>query len=84
MFEIIKKHREHRPNRKNYYIKWKVRFSIDNDSYLQIWSFLPTIIWTPWYYRSKGMVILDLTWLNWHISIGEWCFKENKDEWKNY
>lgn len=79
MFEIIKKHREHRPNRKDYYIKWKIWFEIDRTSY-QVWSFLPTIIWTPWYCRMHGSTVFTLMWFNWNLGIGEWCRKEINNE----
>lgn len=75
MFEIIKKHIEHKPNRKDYYIKWTVFFEIDRTSY-QVWSLLPTIIWQPWYCRSKGTPIFTLMWFNWNLGIGEWHNKE--------
>ncbi len=59
--------------RKDYRIKPKVIFEIDNRS--KIFCILPTIIFQPWKYRYIGGVVVDITWLNLHIGIGIW---ENK------
>lgn len=56
--------------RQDYYIKWKIGFEIDK-SY-RAYSILPTIVWQPWKYRYPLTSIVDITWLNFHIVIGEW------------
>lgn len=56
--------------RKDYRIKPKVIFDIDNLS--KIFFLLPTIIFQPWEYRYNGSVVVDITWLNLHIGIGIW------------
>jgi hypothetical protein len=78
MFEIIKKHRKYRHTRKDYYIKWDINFMIDRGS-AQIWSFLPTIIWCPWYCRYPGQSIFNIMWFNWDLAIGKWCRKEDDE-----
>ena len=78
MLEIIEMHKKHKHNRKNYYIKWTVEFARDHGHSYQVFSFLPNIIWVPWYWRNEGHVIFDVTWLNFHILIGE--FRRKKDE----
>lgn len=79
MIELIKKHREYRHLRVNWYIKWTVKFLKDKGS-LQVYSFLPTITWIPWYQRHQGSTIFDCIWFNYHICIGEFRSKNGEFE----
>ena len=87
MIELIKKHRKFKPNRKNYYIKWNVKFLVDRHSTYMIYTLLPTIVWVPWYNRTPtrrgleklGDCVCDVTWWKYHILIGEFFRKEKKN-----
>lgn len=58
-------------NRKKYRIKPTIEFHVDTRHYY--FSFLPTIMWTPWIYRYPHSIgIIDIWWLNFHILIGTW------------
>lgn len=52
------------------HIKWNIKFYIDDEDY--VFSFLPTIVWQPYPYRSYGVTVIDIWWFNLHIFIGEW------------
>lgn len=57
-------------NRKNYRIKPFFKFYADKN---YLYSFFPTIIWTPWVYRHPNTeAVVDIWWLNLHILIGKW------------
>ena len=76
LIKLFKKLRKLKIYRKNYYIKPEVQFHVDKDDYL--FAFLPTIDFLPWIYRPNGVAIIDIWWLHMHITIGEWCRKEDK------
>lgn len=78
---LFKRLRRLKPQRKEYIIKPKVFFEADTAYY--IFSILPTVIVQPWIYRYKGSVIIDITWLNLHIGIGEWTKNPNYKEVNN-
>lgn len=59
-----------RPLRKNYRIKWNVKFFVDDHKY--IFALLPSIIFVPWPFREYGMPIIEIVWLNFGIRICEW------------
>ena len=72
LFKTIKDCKQYR---KDHYIKWSVRWHIDEYYYF---SFLPTVVWEPWPYRMPGSCIIDIWWFNWHITIGTWKNREDK------
>ena len=57
--------------RKEYGIKPTIKLCIDNN----IFSFIPTVVWQPWIYRYINCSVIDMWWLNFHISIGIWEYK---------
>lgn len=59
-----------RPIRKNYRIRLKIKFFVDNNNYT--FALLPTIIFVPWPFRELGMPILEIAWLNFGVRLGEW------------
>lgn len=60
--------------RENWYIKPLFKFERDTEYYLI--SILPTIMFQPWRYRRPYIGVIDITWLHYHIIIGEWRRKE--------
>lgn len=76
LFEQLKRLK---PNRKNYRIKPSFKIWVDDRDYY--FSFLPTILWEPWIYRYPNSEdVVDIWWLNIHISIGTWASKETGEE----
>jgi hypothetical protein len=89
LIEDLKKCKQYR---KEYRIKPTLNFRIDREYYF---SFLPTILWTPWVYRYPNTCgVVDIWWLNFHILIGTWerlscrdckhqeeCVKSKRLEW---
>lgn len=77
---LFKKLKELKPERKHYRIKPTIKFMKDKHDYC--FSFLPTIIWSPWIYRYPRLAVVDIWWLHFHILIGTWvpletsCWKE--------
>lgn len=67
---MLHKMRERKEARKQWYIKKYFKVQFDTDSYLI--CILPTIIFQPWRYRYPNCAVIDVTWLNFHITIGEW------------
>lgn len=61
-------------SRREWYIKKHIGFVCDDNPC--IISFIPTIMFQPWRYRFPGCCVFDITWLNLHITIGEWKRKE--------
>lgn len=58
-------------NRKKYKILPIIKFERDTKDYL--FSFFPTIVWSPWVYRFPNAVgVVDIWWLHFHILIGKW------------
>lgn len=57
-------------NRKKYRIKPTIKFS--KDIYGYCISFLPTIVWDFWIYRTPNSPVIDIWWLHYHILIGRW------------
>lgn len=89
---LFKSLKELKPNRKKYRIKLTVKFMADKRNYL--FSFIPTVVWTPWIYRHNWVSVVDIWWLHFHILIGKWehlschnckhqskCVKSKKIEW---
>lgn len=77
--KMLKDLKRLKPNRKNYRIKWTFKVGVDNKDY--VFSFLPTIIWMPWIYRMPGLdSVVEIWWLNMHITIGRFERAENKEE----
>ena len=72
LFKRIKACREDGPS--PFRIKWNIKFQTDDTDY--IFSFLPTIIWMPGIYRYPGTCVIDITWLNLHLTIGTWVYKD--------
>ena len=70
MIKLLKKFKKHKPNRKNYRIKPRICFEFDDTYY--VFALIPTIVTQPWMYRLPGVSIIDITWLNFHVGIGEW------------
>lgn len=73
LFESLKRCKGHR---KDYKIKWEVKFEVDDSNY--IFSLLPTMVFVPWPYRYLRETIMDIMWLNCHITIGKWMSKEEE------
>lgn len=69
MIKLIKDSIRLKKNYKNYKIKPKIKFCIDDD---YIFSFIPTITWQPWIYRYLDSGVIDIWWLHFHIIIGVW------------
>lgn len=61
--------------RNDYHIVWKVKFAADKQDYL--FSFLPTIMWSPFPRRYPNTYLFDIHWLYFHIGIGYWTRKED-------
>lgn len=59
-----------RPARKNYRIRFRVKFCVDDNDY--IFALLPTITFVPWPFRALGMPIIEIVWLNFGVRLGEW------------
>ena len=68
--DLIKFH----DDRKEWHIIPKFGFVWDSDDYC--FSFLPTIVWTPWVYRPPNFYVVEFWWLNFHICFGIWERKE--------
>lgn len=69
--KLFKDYKDCKDYRKEYKVKPSIRFDIDKDHYY--FSFLPTVIWMPWFYRHPGTDgIIDIWWLHFHILIGKW------------
>lgn len=60
--------------RKEYRIKPKIAFEIDNRNYL--FFFLPTIIWMPWKYRYNRSFVVCFHWFNFVVGFGFWERRE--------
>ena len=73
--KLLKVLKDCKPNRKNYYIKPKITFEVDEHHYHFL--LLPTISFVPWPYRYNRMACWEISWLNMHICIGEWRTKDN-------
>lgn len=73
MFEALKRCK---PDRKEYTIKWDIRFDVDDSYY--VFALLPTVVVQPWPYRTPGTSVIDIMWFNCHITIGTWKNKEDK------
>ena len=71
LFNILK---HCKPNRGKYYIKWNIKFDVDYQYYA--FSLLPTAVICPWTHRDTGESIIDVWWLNMHVTVGEWLRKE--------
>lgn len=56
--------------RKEYRIKPKIGFEIDNQSY--VFFFLPTVVWQPWKYRYNNTYVVNLHWLCFDVGFGVW------------
>lgn len=75
MRELIRKFQQYKFQRKNYRIKPTFRFHADTEDYYM--SFLPTVIWGPWFVRYPNMDgVIDIWWLWFHILIGKWEVKK--------
>lgn len=59
--------------RKIYRIKPVIRFAVDKTDY--VFSLFPTVLFQPWPYRWECSTIIDITWLNIHITFGEWRYR---------
>lgn len=70
MKKLFKDLKDCNGDRKKYRISPVLKFEVDREYYL--FSFLPTIIWSPWIYRLKGYYVLDIWWLYFHIGFGKW------------
>jgi hypothetical protein len=68
--KLYKKHKTCKQYRNSRRIRPMFNITIDDSFYA--FSFLPTIIWQPWMFRYNNSCIIDITWLNIHISIGKW------------
>ena len=73
--KLFKDLKDCKPMRKNYKVKFKINIYADTRRFY--FAFFPTITFLPWVYRypnTKG--IIDIWWLNFHISLGEWIQTE--------
>lgn len=59
-----------RKDRKDYRIKWCVKYYLDDWYY--VFCLLPTITITPWIYRYPGSSIVNIHWLNFGIDFCKW------------
>lgn len=74
--KLIKRLRQLKSYRKTYRIKPGIWLHADTTDYL--FSLIPTICFMPWIFRMPGYdCLLDIWWLNFHITIGRW---ENKGD----
>lgn len=73
LIKLWKTTRANRVDRQNYRIKPSIRFHVDDVDY--IFCLLPTITYQPWRYRWNGVSILEISWLNIHIKLGEWRYR---------
>ena len=74
--KLIKTHRRLRVQKKNYYIRPKVRFHVDKEDYP--FFILPTVLIQPWFRRYPGSSVIDIYWMHFIIAIGLWMRKEDK------
>lgn len=64
--------------KKDYILKPAIKFEID--TYHYYFAFLPTVLFLPWCYRRAGCKgVVDIWWLNFHIAIGTWEYKEKSN-----
>lgn len=57
-----------------FYVKPCIKFETDKTNWLI--SLIPTIMFQPSKYRYANSWIIDIYWLIFHITIGEWKPKE--------
>ena len=79
--KLFKLFKECKYQRKNYKIKPCIRFFRDTHYYW--FSLIPTITWLPWISRWEGVAIVEIWWLYYHITIGEWEQKKVKEGERN-
>jgi len=70
MKKLIEDFKMCKEDRKKYRINPVFGFEVDRCNYL--FSFMPTIVWTPWIYRLKGFYVVEFWWLYFHITFGKW------------
>lgn len=73
--KMFKRLKELKKYRKDYVIKPKVIFEIDDSHYF--FYLIPTIGFMPWIYRWPGTSVLEIMWLNMHICFGIWEAKKD-------
>ena len=78
LIKLFKRLKELQPGRKDYKIKPHIKFYIESNDYA--FSFIPTIVWEPWINRFPGTAVIDIWWLNMHILIGKWVYKEESKD----
>lgn len=81
IISLLKKYIDLRSRRKGWRVEKRLRFEIDKD---YMFSFLPTVIWMPWMYRYPESSVIDIWWLNLHITFGTWKRNEVSKGVKNY
>lgn len=78
MIKLIQKHKQYKPNRKDYYIEPRIRFGIDTrDYYMEL---LPSITFVPWFNRHIGESIICIQWLHMAVGLGIWKRKGGKSD----
>lgn len=80
--KLFKDLKELRKSRKEYKIKWRLKFVVDDRYYLM--CLLPTIIFYPWVYRTPGEGFIYIQWFNMILVIGEWTYVGGKNEEDGY
>lgn len=75
LFKTVKDCKKYR---KDHYIKWDVHCFVDDRDYC--FSLIPTVLYEPWPFRYNGFCVIDIWWFNWHITIGTWKNKEDRNE----
>lgn len=70
MIKLIKNLYQLREHRKEYRIRAKFAWEYDQHNYC--FSFLPTIVWSPWICRHTRFYVFEFWWLNFHLCFGRW------------
>lgn len=77
--KLFKDLKELRKHRKDYKIKWNLRFMVDDSNYVM--ALLPTIIFQPWVYRNPGQGVIYIQWFHMVLVIGEFVYVGSKEVW---
>ena len=78
LIKLFKRLKELKPYRKEWKIEPHISFHVESTDYA--FSFIPTIVWVPWINRYPDTKVIDIWWLNMHIAIGKWVYKEESKD----